>query len=182
MPEDFGLITICFLIISLAEIISDFGLSSVIIQKNFKNDSKILSTLFWFSCILGVVIFAIINILITPIFISFYQQPVLKSLIFIVSLSLLYNPLVLIHRTILHRDLNFKKIFYINVTSLIISSVISIYMAINNYGVWALVLQYFSSTFISFLFYFLSVRWKPMKRFNLLSLISILKKGIYDLF
>ena len=111
LPEDFGLITICFLIISLAEIISDFGSFSNN-SKNFKNDSKILSTLFWFSCILGVVIFAIINILITPIFISFYQQPVLKSLIFIVSLSLLYNPLVLIHRTILHRDLNFKKILY----------------------------------------------------------------------
>tara|TARA_B100000989_G_scaffold200473_1_gene151556 strand:- start:17796 stop:19154 length:1359 start_codon:yes stop_codon:yes gene_type:complete len=182
LPEDFGLITICFLIISLAEIISDFGLSSVIIQKNFKNDSKILSTIFWFSCILGLIIFGSINILITPIFISFYQEPVLKSLILIVSLSLLYNPLILIHRTILHRDLDFKKIFYINVTSLIISAVISIYMAINNYGVWALVLQYFSSTLISFLFYFLSVNWKPMKTFNLSSLISILKKGVYDLF
>ena len=61
VPKDFGLITICFIIIPLAEIISDFGLSSVIIQKKYKKDLKLLSSIFWFNCFVGVLIFIFLN-------------------------------------------------------------------------------------------------------------------------
>lgn len=181
LPKDFGLITICFLVMPLAEIFSDCGLSSVIIQNKNKKDKKQLSTIFWFNCFAGVVIFLVVNYIVTPWFVQYYKEPILKELILIISFSLLYNPIILIKRTFLQIDLSFKKIFFINFSAILVSSVIAISLAFNDFGVWSLIFQYFSSTFIIFLSYFFLVKWKPKFYFDFTYLKNILTKSVFDL-
>lgn len=181
LPKDFGLITICFLVLPLAEIFSDCGLSSVIIQNKNKKDKKQLSTIFWFNCLAGIVIFLVLNYIITPWFVEYYEEPILKELILIISFSLLYNPIILIKRTFLQIDLSFKKIFIINLSAILVSSAIAVYMAFNNFGVWSLIIQYFSSTFIIFLSYFFLVKWQPKFYFDFTYLKNVLGKSVFDL-
>lgn len=181
MPEEFGLVTICFMVMPLAEILSDFGVSSVIIQNKEKININQLSTLFWFNCLLGIIIFLTVNYIIVPRLVMFYNKPILKELILVVTLSLLYNPLILIRKTFLQVDLKFKKIFIINVTAIIIGSFVAIFLAINNYGVWSLIYQNFSSSLIIFLSYVFFVKWSMKYHFDYNYLYSALSKSIFDL-
>lgn len=181
VPKDFGLITICFIIIPLAEIISDFGLSSVIIQKKYKKDLKLLSSIFWFNCFVGVLIFIFLNFLISPIFSDYYNEPDLTKYILVISLSLIYNPLILVKRTFLHIDLNFKLIFFINFAAVFVSSVVAILLALKGYGIWSLVFQYVISTFIVFMLYYYFIKWRFLYYFDFKKLIDVLKKSSYDM-
>lgn len=181
LPKDFGIITICFLIIPFVEILSDFGFSSVIIQKKYKKEVKLLSTIFWFNCILGIALFLIVNLFASQFLANYYNEPTVRDYIFVISFSILYNPLILIKKAFQQSGLNFKFIFNVNLISIIISSLIAIYLAFNNYGIWSLVFQYLISTSITFSLYFIFVKWRALLYFNFKKLLLVINKSSFDL-
>lgn len=86
---------------------------------------------------------------------EFFHEPILKPVTRVVSLSLILDAFVIVHRARLTIHVDFKSLAKVNVMTTLISGIVGISMAYLGYGVWSLVGQTLSRSFhqcSSFLF------------------------------
>lgn len=182
LPNEFGLVGMCTIFISVAGAASELGLSAALIQK--KNDEEareMYSTAFWSCLIWGLIIFLILSFVIGPFAASFYEEQILNLLIPVLSLGILIKPFGLIHQVILTRKMDFKSLAKIlNISTFIagIFSIIGAYMF--NLGVWALIINSLFSIIISLPLLFVKTKWKPRIEWNKLHFKNIFGFGAYS--
>ena len=73
----------------------------------------------------------------------------------------------MIQRTILTKEINFKLQTKISVLATILSGLLGVAMAYNNYGVWSLVIKSISGLFITALFFWAWNKWRPKLIFSI---------------
>lgn len=172
LPEDYGLLGMILVFISLAQVFVEGGFPAALIRKKDIKDED-YSTVFWFNLIVAIFCYTLLFIL-APSIANFFNEKKLINLTRIVALNIVINSFGIIQKTILTKDLNFKSQAKINLISIIISGLIGVYSAINNFGVWSLVIQNISrNVFISIAFWF-STNWRPKLIFS--------KDSFYGLF
>ena len=160
-PEDYGLIGMAIVFAGFFKVITDLGFGSAIIQR--KEDvltKKYLSTAYWTNFIWSTFIYLLLIFGIAPFASQFYNEPILIYIIPILGISIITTPLFYIQKSLLTRDLSFKKIALINNSGSLIGGVIAIFMAFTGFGVWALVAQGFFQTIIELFLYNKNVKWK----------------------
>jgi len=139
LPADYGLIGIIAVFITFSMIFIDSGFSFALIRKiEVKNDE--LNTVFWFNVIVSIIFYIILWIF-SPLIAQFFNQPLLTNIVKYVSLNLIINALSSIQNINLRRELRFKELTIIGISSKLLSGIIAIYMAINGFGVWSLIAQ-----------------------------------------
>jgi len=175
LPADYGLIAMLAIFIALAQSLVDSGFNVALIQK--KNvEEKDLSTVFYFNIASGIVIYATLYFS-SNLIAEFYNIPLLSILAKVIGINILINSLVLVHRTILAKKLDFKKQAIINIISTIISGGTGITAAFMGYGVWALVIQTLTrNALITILFWSLNT-WCPSLVFSFSSIKSLFRFG-----
>ena len=146
-PEEFGLIGMITIFIALGTAFFDGGLINSLIV-NDAIDEQDYSTVFFFNIFIAITIFFVLFFT-SPFIAAFYDKPILTSLIRVYSLVFIFNSLGTIQNVILTKEMNFKKITFINLPALIISSILSIIMAYKGFGVWSLVFSYVLNSFFS---------------------------------
>ena len=164
LPEDFGLLGMALVFTGLVAIFNDMGIGSAIVQKQDLNQ-KNLSSIFWFNLLIGALAMLII-ILAAPLIARFYGQNSLTSIISIMSVSFLFTSLSMVQNSRLLKELKFKKLTLLELTSTISASLLGISMAFLGYGVWSLVWQNVSMTFIYTALVWITEHWKPILHFN----------------
>lgn len=161
-PEDYGLIGMAVVFTSFFKSFTDLGFSTAIIQRDENQiNQTYLSTAFWANMLWSVLSFIILAILIAPLATKFYNEDVLLYLIPSLGLSILTTPLYFVNRSILVRELNFKKISHINNLANVIAGATAIIMAFSGFGVWALVAHNVVQTIIELPLFFYFSKWKP---------------------
>ncbi|SEN57293.1 polysaccharide transporter, PST family/lipopolysaccharide exporter [bacterium A37T11] len=165
-PEMFGIVAICNLIINFFHIFANLGFTNSIIYKQ-ETDKKVLSSLFFVSLLLGILIFFAMNAGAASIAI-FYKEPQLKDLIHLTSVTFPMVTAGQIHQILLQKELRFRTLAFIDMAGSIIGVVITILLAYNDYGALSLLLGYLISTAIKTLCYFIcgSSIFKPLFHFN----------------
>lgn len=166
-PSDYGLIAMLTIFLSIAQSLVDSGFSNALIQKIDRTETD-FSTVFYFNIIASIFIYCIF-FLISPFIASFYNQPQLTLISRIVGLNFIISSLCIIQKTLLTINLNFKLQAKITLTSVIVGGLLGIYLAYNQYGVWALVFQTLLSNSISTLLFWLYIKWKPQFIFSFAS-------------
>jgi teichuronic acid exporter len=136
-PQEFGLLGMITIFISLAQVFVDSGLSQSLIRKQECTTSD-YSTIFWVNLAVGLLSYAIIWIA-APYIARFYGKPELISLTRVTSLVIIIGSVTLIQQTILTKDLDFKSLTKSSFTGTIISGIVSLILAWLGYGVWSLV-------------------------------------------
>jgi teichuronic acid exporter len=175
LPSDYGLIGMLAVFIALAQSLVASGFNIALIQKK-DVDEKDLSTVFYFNIAVSIVIYTVLFFS-SGYIAEFYDTPLLAVLAKVIGLNILINSTVLVQKTILARNLNFKKQTIINLISTVISGGLGITAAFMGYGVWALVIQTISrNTLITLLFWGLS-KWGPSLIFSYSSLKNLFKFG-----
>ena len=90
-PKDFGLVAVATVILGLLMVISDMGMSKVIIQES--GDEEYLDHLnnvaFWFNVVLGLLVFLLLFLFSTPIA-NLYGEPKASSILQIMSLQVIF--------------------------------------------------------------------------------------------
>lgn len=163
-PEEFGIVGLAAIFLGFISTINELGLSAAIIQRK-KLDETHLSTSFWASLGMGTML-CIISILVSPFIADFFQEKLVRWLIVVISVGLILGPLSVVQRTLLEKTLNFKKITIAEICDTLVSGLISIFLAMNGYGVWSLVYGGLSGSFISvFILWGLS-SWRPSLKFS----------------
>lgn len=158
-PNDYGITAIPTVFITIASLLIDSGFGNAMVRKPELSE-KDLSTAFYYNISVGVLCYLALFVS-APWIASFYEIPILESIIKVTALSYLLGPFVTPQVIILNRKLDFKTPTKIHVVCKTVMGVSGIFMAYMGYGVWALVMSNLLSTVISLILYFYFVRWIP---------------------
>lgn len=164
LPEDFGLLGMAIVFTGLVAIFNDMGIGSALVHKQDLNQ-KNLSSIFWFNLLIGALAMSIL-ILAAPLIARFYDQNSLTSMISVMSISFLFTSLSMVQNSLLLKELRFRKLTLLELTSTISASLLGISLAYLGYGVWSLVWQNVSMTFIYAALVWITEHWTPKLHFN----------------
>ncbi|WP_412560012.1 lipopolysaccharide biosynthesis protein [Winogradskyella sp. MIT101101] len=164
LPEDFGLVALTMTFIGFITLFTNMGFGSSIIHQSDTSQEQ-LSSIYWLNFGLSITSFLIV-ISTAHLAADFYDEERLTSIVHIAALSILLNPIFIIHYKLLERDLEFKTISRINLTGTVIGSLAAIAGAFLGFGVYALLLQPLVSSAVRLIFVLICKKWKPSIHFN----------------
>ncbi len=163
-PEDYGLIGIVMIFVSVFGSVVDCGFSTAIIRKHDANDAD-YNTMFYTNIIFSIVLY-ICLVLSSPVIASFFGRNELKQLIPFLGGILVINALSLTQYTILTKRVDFKTKTKASFISSSISGVVGIICAYMGHGVWALVWQRLLQQTIYTMLLWIYNKWTPSFRWS----------------
>lgn len=173
--EDYGIVAITTVIITVFSVIVDGGFGAAVIQRK-DIDDKDLSTVYYFN--IGISMILLVCIVISSKIISeFYGVPILSTIINILAIKLPISAMISLHQAILMRKLQFNKFFYTSITSMLVTGIIGISLAYFGYGIWALVIQDIMNALVTFLILNYFTKWYPKIYFSIERLRSLFGFG-----
>lgn len=137
-PKDFGIVAISALIIHFSDALSASGSEAYLIQKKTV-DNVDLSTSWTIDILLKGTV-CILLILAAPLVVDFYHDSRLLDLLRVASTVLLLNALKNPGMTVLKRELQYRKIFYVLISQKLISFGFTVTVAYFTHSYWALVI------------------------------------------
>ena len=162
--SDYGIVAMIVVFMAVAQAFVDSGFSSALIRKPDLNEED-KSTAFYFNIVVGLACYGILFIA-SPLIAVFYDEPLLSPIIRVTGLSIVFNSLCVVQRALFTIAVDFKAQAIISLVCTVISGVVGLVMAYNGYGVWALVAQSTSSTFLNFVLLWFCSRWRPITGFS----------------
>ncbi|MCC9166589.1 MOP flippase family protein [Pontibacter harenae] len=151
--SDFGLMAIVLLILGFMELFQDMGLSTAILHKQNINKNE-YSSLYWTNILFSFLLYLII-VLISPLASEFYSESSLLNLLPIMGVSLLFSSLGRQFQVIEQKNLNFKRVGIIEISTSILSLAVAILLAVYKLGVYSLVYSSLFKALTSNCLYFL---------------------------
>lgn len=164
MPEEYGIIAMVQILITIANVFISSGFSTALIQKKNADDLDFSTTLYCsmsLSFALYIVVYAA-----SPYLAVFYDIPELTNITRVYALVIIIYGYNSIQSAWVSRNMIFRKFFFATIIGTIISGVLGVYMAYNGFGVWALVYQSISNTLINTITLSLIIEWHPSLVFS----------------
>lgn len=161
-PTAFGLVGMLAVFIAIANVFVDSGFTSALIRKTDRTESDLVTAFYYNIAMAGLCYFALY--ISAPWVANSYQQAELQTLLRILGLAVLINAFTLIPRVKLNVAMDFKTQAKISVLSVLISGPTAIILAINGYGVWALVAQTLLNASCATFLFNLFAPWLPRGR------------------
>lgn len=161
-PEAFGIVGMAIVFISFLEVLNDLGMNAALIQKREEDLTPAhFHTAFWTGLVWGLILFLVMGLIGAPLVARFYEESQLKAIIPVMSLTLLLNPINLIHKAQLTKAMNFKKLALVNNISSITAGLIALLLAYLEFGVWSLVFYGVTRVVVALPLFFRATRWTP---------------------
>ena len=171
-PREFGLIGMTTIFIAISQSFVNSGFSQALIRKKDCTQTD-YSTVFYFNLVTAVFFYAVLYFSSGAIS-RFFDEPQLKLIVQVLGLGLIINAFTIIQRTRLTKRIDFKLQTKISVVAVIISGIVGIFLAMNGYGVWSLVIKTLLSYGLTSLLLWFWNGWMPSLVFS--------KKSFRELF
>ncbi len=143
-PREFGLAASAMILIGLATQLNEAGIANAIIAKQ-TTDRNVLSSLYWASILIGVV-FTLATIAATPLVTAYFGEPDLAPLVLLAAPALLIVSFGQIYGAILAKELGFKPLARIEVTSSVAGASVAILTAALGAGAESIIFGFLSQT------------------------------------
>jgi teichuronic acid exporter len=164
LPEDFGMMGLIYVFITIGNVLIDSGLSLSLIRTKHI-DQEDYSTVFIANIAFGLLIY-LISFLIAPFISNFYNIEILTTLIRVFALTFIITSFSSVQTALLTKKMLFKTQLFIAIPSLIISGIVGITLAFFNFGVWSLVYASLSQNIIGTIQLWIYSDWRPKPVFN----------------
>lgn len=164
LPEDFGIIAIVMVFISLAQVFVQSGFNTALIQKK-DADEEDFSSVLYLSLTVAVVLYIVIFVA-APFIADYYLNPILVPVLRVISISLIFGAFNSIQNAYIARKMMFKKLFHSSLGAIILSGFTGIASALSGLGVWALVLQLLVNQISVTIIMWFTVKWRPRLVFS----------------
>lgn len=174
-PEDYGVIAMVLIFISLADVFVVSGFNTALIQNRNSTD-KDFSTNFYCSLLVSLVLYVILFIA-APYIAVFYKNDILVSVIRVFALRVPLSVYNSIQHAYVSRHMLFKRFFFSTFFGTLISGIVGIVFAICGFGVWALIAQYFTNTIIDTIVLAVTIPWRLTLEFDFKSAKKMMKYG-----
>lgn len=136
-PKDYGLMEIALVFINFFSMINEMGLGAAIVQRNELDVDK-LKSIFGYILLVSALFSAILS-LFSPIISAFYNEPQLNLVLQVLSISFLFSGFAVVSYSLILRDQQYRELAIIDFASGIAGSAVTLVLALNNFGVWSLV-------------------------------------------
>lgn len=163
-PSDYGVVGMVGIFFAIAQTFIDSGFGSALIRKNDCTDED-YSTAFYFNVIVGLVCCILLSV-VSPFIANFFDTPILKDLIKVMSLNMFIGSFAIVHSTKLTHSVDFKSQSIVNLLTAVLSGTMGIFMAYKGFGVWSLVFQQLIATILRVLFLYIATKWVPKREFS----------------
>jgi PST family polysaccharide transporter len=164
LPQEFGIVAMSLVYYGVIQLFGKWGMSQALIQR-LDVDDDYLSTGFWTSVMVGGSL-TVVGIAFSPLAAYFFREPDVQSAIMVLSLNFILSALGSTHAVILMRELKFRTLTVIDLSSTVIRVVFIIIAALNGLGYWSIILGLVFNRLIKTAFLVLKVRWIPVMRFQ----------------
>ncbi|MEG3658577.1 lipopolysaccharide biosynthesis protein [Arenibacter palladensis] len=179
-PEQFGIVAMAAVFTSFIQVFTNLGFGAAIVQKKESElRDEHFHTAFWSGIVWAIFLYTIVFFIVTPIVSNFYNEPILLSIIPVLSLGILSSPINAIQKAILTRNLEFKKIALINNMAGIFSGILALVLAYLGFGVWALVFNSVATFVVAMPLYFKFTNWKPKSIWDRKAFNDIFGFGVF---
>jgi len=174
-PEDYGLVALTTIFITISNVLIENGFGTALIQKKDADDLD-FSSVFYINIIISIILYIAI-FLISPIIAQFYNNEQLVPILRVLGIMVLFSGIKSVQNAYVSRKMIFKKFFISTSIGTMFSAVVGIYMAYNNYGVWALVAQQLTNTIFSTIILWITVKWRPIAEFSFERIKTLFRFG-----
>lgn len=159
-PTDFGYTGALAVFTMLSNILVESGFTAALIRRN-NNSDKDYTAAFWFNLMLSMLLYGVLFVSANAIA-TYYKMPVLTTLARVLFLAIIVNSFTIVQNIILQKELQFKRLTIANLSGMVVSGVITIWMAAKGYGYWALAAQQLSQLVVKAILLWCMSRWHPV--------------------
>lgn len=176
-PEEFGLVGMAMVFITVSQVFIDVGFASALIQ-NQNTTNLSYSSVFWLNVVLGIVLTCIVYIC-APYIGSFYDNQDITKLVKWLSLIFVFNAFSIVQTTLLKKKLHFKVLSLSTMVAGFIGGICGVVFAFLDYGVFSLVIQNIVTAILITIFLWSASDWKPDLKFSLHEIKKLLGFSSY---
>lgn len=163
-PNDYGVIGILTVFMSVVSVFIDCGFSQALIRKQDRTQTD-FSTEFYFNIGVGIIGYAVLFVS-APFIADFYDMEILTSVLRVLGLGVIINSLCVVQSAQFAIRLDFKTPAKIAVGTQMFSGVLGIVLAYFGWGVWALVFQQVMGGLLNAVLLWLLAGWHPTVEFS----------------
>lgn len=174
-PDDYGLLGIIAIFTAICTTLINGGFTNALIRKKDVTDDD-YNTAFIVNLGMSLLLYVIVFFC-SPLIAKFFGREELTLLTRVTSISIIIGALAIVQQTRLTKRIDFKTQTKITLIASISSGVIGIVMALMGYGVWSLVAQQISSSFLRTVLLWIYNKWMPYLRFSKSSFNSLFGFG-----
>ena len=138
-PEEYGLIGLVMIFVTVLNGVVDCGFSTAIIRKQDASDDD-YNTMFYTNMLFSIILYVGLSFS-SPMIASFFNREELIQLVPVMGLTLIINALSLTQQTILSKRIDFKTKTKASFFSSVTSGIVGVICAYCGLGVWSLVIQ-----------------------------------------
>lgn len=175
-PAEYGVLGILMVFINISQVFIDSGLGSALIYYNNSKKEDVQTT-FTFNLGISTILFIILYFA-SPYLEIFFHLNHLSKYMQVSALVLFTNSLIVVPTALLKIRLDFRSLAISNLTSTVLSGIFGVLMAYLGYGVWALIGQLLSKSFLQFILLFIQCKWIPRLFFHKESFKRLYNYGI----
>lgn len=137
LPADFGMVRYVMLVVGIASLLNEMGLTTAIVQKKTLAPESLWS-LFLISVFWGMCLYATVFLL-APLISDYFATPELVKLLRVGALMIPAAGISAVHRAWLRRRMAYGKLALVEMSASLTAAVFSVSLAFAGFGVWALV-------------------------------------------
>ena len=179
-PKDFGLSAIALSFDMFIWLVTSLGINSAIVHFQ-DNIEERLNAGFWLF-LASASVFITIQILIAPVIASFYHEAILADILRVTAIAIFITCIGAVQKSILIKNLEFKKIAILDVCLNIIKSTLYMILALLGFGVWSFIYPKVIVAAINTISLWNMTGWRPKLRFNFKYWIEMFNYGKNVLF
>lgn len=158
-PQDFGLLAMVLAVMGFFRVFGEAGLSTATVQKEEITHAQV-SNLFWTNAAVGGLLTGALA-LSSPVVAWFYKEPELTNVTIALSVTFVLTSLTVQHMALLKRQMRFKAIALVQITSTAMGISVGVAMAWVNCGYWSLVGMQLSTPIVALIMTWSVCRWRP---------------------
>jgi O-antigen/teichoic acid export membrane protein len=165
-PADFGMMAMVIAVVSIAQIVSELGVSNAIIHHRDVSAEE-LSSLFWLNIGVGLA-FTLLFAAASPLIAMFYGDAGLTPMLLIAALYFLGTAIGQQQRVMAQKELRFHSLALVEIVSGLVGAAVAITLALNGAGVYALAIGLVTAPVVgsAMAWVMLSGGWRPSLRFR----------------
>jgi teichuronic acid exporter len=169
-PEEFGLIGMIAVFISVGQTLVQSGLTESLIRGP-ENTNSDYSTVFFYNLAASIFIYLLVYMF-APHIAEFYDQDILTDLTRLYCLVFIINGFSAVQQARLTQQMNFKLQMALSLPATVIGGGVGILLAVLDYGVWSLVWSQLVIAGIGCVLFWIFSGWRP----NLIFSIPLFKQ------
>ena len=171
-PGAYGIMGMANILLGFIVNFRDLGTGTAIVQR-ISVSQQLLASLFWLNCGLGLVL-ALVVAGASAFMASFFHTPELTSILCAIAFSFIFSSAGIVHNSLLMREMRFKSLAIIDVSSALLSYFVALACAFSGLGVWSLVWANLANSIGGTAMYWIASSWRPIFKVDRAEVASVM--------